>query len=78
MKIKVLKLYPIKKTNSSNGKYCINYDFQYESGLKANGMLFFFRKNEAINAYNSFDAMLGISNNLEMNINKDYGLPVSL
>lgn len=51
-KYKITKIYPIEKTTSSDGKYAIPYDGEWDNGLKANGFLYFWRKKEAIEEYN--------------------------
>ena len=42
---------PIQKSNSSNGKWSISLNIEWENGLKANTFRFYWNKKEAIKDY---------------------------
>ena len=48
---KIIKVYPVNKSNSSCGNYSIDLDIEWPNGMRANTFLFFFRKAEAVKEY---------------------------
>jgi len=49
---KIIKVYPVQKSNSSYGNYVIPIDIQWPGGLTGNTFNYYWRKSEAIKDFN--------------------------